>query len=660
MDAQQFLTEFGHITNAPGGIERLRELIYQFAITGRLVPQQAQEGNADAVLDNVARIRQQLVAEKRWKRSPKLESAPLTLPAIALPPSWRWCCLLDLGEINPRNLASDDAKATFVPMSAVSEKHGIAVGGEETDWASISKGYTHFANGDVLLAKITPCFENGKAAVISGLKHGIGSGSTEFHVFRSMSEDVLAAYVYLFLRSPLFRVKGQSSMTGTAGQKRLPTDYFALCAMPLPPKAEQARIVAKVDELMSLCDKLEDDQQKRRKLQNTLRQATLQAVAKAQSPHELQASWARLEANFGRLFSAQEDVADLKKMVSELAIRGALDVFTEPTDTTATVDAYMAELSQQKSGKRFAKSSQATADIPLPKGWRWVLLEDLLSDSESGWSPKCDAEPRREGEWGVLKVSAVTWGSFDPSENKRLPISLESKPECEVKPGDFMLSRANTAELVARSVIAPDDCPERLLMSDKIVRLKFLDEALKPWVNLVNNSELARAYYKERATGTSDSMRNVSRQVIHELPVPLPSLNVQRRVLSALSRLLRYCDDLERQAASRRKLSAHFSAAAVESITGLAIEQEEDEPVKVPQTELISRLRLGQAPSVKAQAPLASLLARHNGELSTQDLWQRYGGEIDAFYAQLKTEVAHGWIEEPAVAEVREKTPEVA
>jgi len=85
-----------------------------------------------------------------------------------------------------------------------------------------------------------------------------------------------------------------------------------------------------------------------------------------------------------------------------------------------------------------------------------VLLEDLLAGSESGWSPKCDAEPRCTGEWGLLKVSAVTWGKFNPEENKRLPRSLDPRPECEVKPGDFMLSHANTAELVARSVIVPD------------------------------------------------------------------------------------------------------------------------------------------------------------------------------------------------------------
>lgn len=82
--------------------------------------------------------------------------------------------------------------------------------------------------------------------------------------------------------------------------------------------------------------------------------------------------------------------------------------------------------------------------------------------------------------------------------------------------------------------------------------------------------------------------------------------------------------------------------------------------MKAPQTELIAPVRLGTPPDVKAHAPLATLLARHNGEMSARDLWQRFGGEIDAFYAQLKTEVAHGWIAEPAGAEVREKPVETA
>jgi type I restriction enzyme S subunit len=100
------------------------------------------------------------------------------------------------------------------------------------------------------------------------------------------------------------------------------------------------------------------------------------------------------------------------------------------------------------------------------------------------------------------------------------------------------------------------------------------------------------------------------------------------------------------------KLSDQLSTTAVSSITGITA-QEEDQPMKAPQTELVSLLRLGVTPGVKDKAPLAALLARHNGEMSARDLWQRFGGEIDAFYAQLKTEVAQGWIAEPAGAEMR-------
>ena len=207
MDANQFLAEVGHIANAPGGVALLREVVYQFAVTGKLTLQREEDGCADRVLSNVSRIRNQLIADKKFKRSPKLESAQLISPRIAIPPSWRWSRLLDLGEINPRNKVDEDSEspvmATFLPMAAVSELHSSTIAGDVRSWSEIRKGYTHFANGDVLLAKITPCFENGKAAVVRGLEHNIGSGSTEFHVFRPISEDINPAYIYLFIRSPI-------------------------------------------------------------------------------------------------------------------------------------------------------------------------------------------------------------------------------------------------------------------------------------------------------------------------------------------------------------------------------------------------------------------------------------------------------------------------
>lgn len=596
MDAQQFLAEFGHIANAPGGVTRLRELVFSLASDGKLIPdcEPIEKTHLDKVADFV------------------------------------------MGQAPPGNECNTTGNGTiFVKTGEFGELYPIV-----REWTT--KPLKFAKQGDVLICVV--------GATVGKLNLAIDCAIGRSVAAIRPRDGLKTKYLYFMLMPFTLRLRSGSrgSAQGVIGKSELSSVKIRV-----PNDDEQSRIIAKVEELIALCDKLEAKQQDRRKLQNALRQSTLQAVANATSPHELQTTWTRLTNNFGRLFHKPEDVADLRKLASELAIRGVLDVGHEQTNSS-TVDIYLAELGRKKSGKRFAKSVQPDEEFSLPNGWHWVLLEDLLSDSESGWSPKCEAQPRREGEWGVLKVSAVTWGAFDPNENKRLPLSLEAKPECAVRPGDFMLSRANTAELVARSVIAPDDCPEKLLMSDKIVRLNFLDNALKPWVNLVNNSDFARVYYKERATGTSDSMRNVSRQVIHELPIPLPSLKVQERILLVLSRLLRYCDSLEKQAASRMELSTQLAASAIASLTGIAIEQEE-EPMKAPQTELIAPLRLGTAPDIKAQAPLATILARHNGEMSAKDLWQRFGGEIDAFYAQLKTEVAHGWILEPTPAEMREK-----
>ena len=649
MDAQQFLAEFGHIANAPGGVQQLRKLVLHLAVSGCLT-KQLDEEDASSFLAEITSHREKLGndGEIRINRKIRNEDVP---SSWQIPSNWQWCrfgelCNFSAGRTPSRKEGKYWNTGDYPWLSIADLQHGKIV-------SVSSESISEVARNDIFKSAPVPA-----GSLLMSFKLTIGKlcllGVDAYHneaIIRiEPFSNTLKEYFFKCLNGFDLSAGNKAAIKGnTLNQDSISNIFIAL-----PPKNEIPRIVKKVDDLMALCDKLEAQQQARRKLQNNLRQSTLQAVASATSPHELQTTWTRLAENFGQLFHAPEDVAELRKLISELAIRGALDALSEPTDT-AFVETYLAELASKKSGKRFAKSTHIEEDISLPTGWRWVLFEDLLADSESGWSPKCDSEPRRRGEWGVLKVSAVTWGVFNPEENKRLPLSLESRPECEVKPGDFMLSRANTAELVARSVIAPNDCPEKLLMSDKIVRLVFLDEKLKPWVNLVNNSELARSYYKARATGTSDSMRNVSRQVIHELPVPLPSLQVQERVLKALDRLTKFCDVLEQQAVYRMKLSAQLSATTVSVLTGITIQQEEDAPVKAPQTELIAPLRLGIAPDIKAQAPLATMLARHNDEMSAKDLWQRFGGEIDAFYAQLKTEVAHGWILEPAPAEMREK-----
>ena len=188
-----------------------------------------------------------------------------------------------------------------------------------------------------------------------------------------------------------------------------------------------------------------------------------------------------------------------------------------------------------------------------------------MNDSEAGWSPTCIGSPRRSGHWGVLKVSAVSWGAFDANANKELPADLAPRPEYEVQDGDFLLSRANTEELVARSVVVGTSEP-KLMLSDKIIRLDVSSRINRDFLNMCNNANHARAHYIANASGTSSSMKNVSREVVLRTPVPLPPLAEQSRIVTRVAQLRRLCADLRQRLTASQSTQAHLAEALVQTV----------------------------------------------------------------------------------------------
>ncbi len=166
-----------------------------------------------------------------------------------------WVALADVAEINPRvagELASHPSQSvSFVPMSAVSQETASVVAAEEREAGECLKGYTPFVRGDVLVAKITPCFENGKI-VLADIPHRFGFGSPEFHVVRADAKRVDSRFMLHVLRHPEFRLKGQSRMTGSAGQRRVPEHFLSTFAIPLPPLFLQRRIAGILDKADAL------------------------------------------------------------------------------------------------------------------------------------------------------------------------------------------------------------------------------------------------------------------------------------------------------------------------------------------------------------------------------------------------------------------------
>ena len=169
-----------------------------------------------------------------------------------LPDGWAVKRLSDpaVATLNPKksemNGLSPEIEVTFVPMSAVDDSSGMIARPEVRRLGEVKKGYTYFAENDVIFAKITPCMENGKCAIGRGLRNRLGFGSTEFHVVRSGAETT-PEWLYHVLRSQQVRDDAENAMHGAAGQQRVPIEFLELLEIPVPPLPEQRRITARIE-----------------------------------------------------------------------------------------------------------------------------------------------------------------------------------------------------------------------------------------------------------------------------------------------------------------------------------------------------------------------------------------------------------------------------
>ncbi|MVF14460.1 restriction endonuclease subunit S [Ketobacter sp. MCCC 1A13808] len=187
---------------------------------------------------------------------------------------WREVSLSDICQINPRKSpAPKDGKVSFIAMESVSEDAKL-LSSSVREYDDVSKGFTSFADGDVLVAKITPCFENGKGAYIEQMRNGIGFGSTEFHVLRSGAKSD-SKYLYYLTNISEFRVRGEANMQGSAGQKRVTTDYLKSLKVTVPEELSEQKKIASIlstadQEITALKQQLDTLKQEKKALMQQL------------------------------------------------------------------------------------------------------------------------------------------------------------------------------------------------------------------------------------------------------------------------------------------------------------------------------------------------------------------------------------------------------
>ncbi|WP_374972758.1 restriction endonuclease subunit S [Spongiibacter marinus] len=534
------------------GIKKLRELILELAVRGRLVPQDPSDESASVLLERIQQEKARLIADGKIKKQKPLPPISEEEKQFAIPSTWMWARLAEAYDV--RDGTHDSPKYQSEGFPLVTSKNLSSGKLDLSDVKRISsEDHRKFserslvANGDILFAMIGTI---GNPVIVDTDEEFSIKNVALFKPLSVSTSDM--AFLLVALRV-IARHLDENSGGGV--QKFVSLGALRKQAIAIPPLAEQSRIVAKVDELMALCDQLEQQTEQQLDAHQQLVETLLGTLTQSQSADDLAANWQRLAEHFDLLFCGpmgEWAVDRLKDTILQLAVMGKL-VPQDPSDEPAFV---LLERIQQEKARLIAEGkikkqkpllpiSEEEKPFELPEGWEWTRLGNCSLSSDSGWSPKCDDAPRAGNGWGVLKVSAVTWGAFRADENKALPSSLEPRVGCEVRADDFLISRANTAELVARSVVVPPRPPKRLLMSDKIIRLRFPKDICSEYINLVNNSGGARAYYLSVAGGTSSSMKNVSREQIRSLVVPVPPLREQRCIVSKVEQLMTYCNQLK-------------------------------------------------------------------------------------------------------------------
>lgn len=565
MNADFLLAHFDRISDVPDVVPRLRRFVLDLAVRGKLVEQDPNDEPVAALLNRIRREKVKLIEcgnARKQKPLVPLDTSEIPFP---IPVSWQWSQLAEVGFINPRNSNEDGSQASFVQMSSISAEYGVANAHEVRPWGDIKSGFTHFAEGDVALAKITPCFENGKSTVFRNLEGGIGAGTTELHVVRPVF--VSADYILIFLKSPYFIESGIPKMTGTAGQKRVSTEYFAYSPFPLPSEEEQHRIVAKVDELMALCDRLEAAQRQRESRRDLLAASTHHHLNNGADTEDLRSHSQFFIGHLPRLTARPDQVKQLRQTILNLAVRGKL-VPQDPKDEPAQVllNRLALDIRGYSREQKLAPSKPdpiESKSLPYsaPEGWEWTRFSSLLRVITDG-----DHQPPPKEEDGIafLTIGNITNGYLDFSNCRFVSQTYYDSLATYRKPafGDILYTVVGAT--FGRPVLVNSERP--FCVQRHIAILKPTIEGNTGFLRLMLASPFA--YEQANRSTTGSAQPTIPLRPLRNFIVALPPLAEQHRIVAKVDELIALCDQLE----SRLTTAQTEAARLLESVLHRALQ----------------------------------------------------------------------------------------
>ena len=515
--------------------QQLKNSILQMAVQGKLVPQDPNDEPASVLLERIRAEKEQLIKEgkiKKEKNPSVIFRGADNLPyekvgknetvCIAdevpfdIPESWEWTRIGNVFQINPRNNLPDELETGFVPMALLSDGFCSRHSYEPKKWKDIKNGFTHFANNDIVIAKITPCFQNRKSAVVTGLPNGFGAGTTELHVLRDNTKELFMPYFLLICKTQAFIQNGVKNFSGTAGQQRIGKDFISKYLIPVPPVSEQERIVQRL--------------------------------------HLLEPLLISYENAYDSIVNQQKNFpAQLKRSILQYAVQGKL-VSQNPADEPAAIllEHIRAEKEKLiKSGKikrdkhesfifRRDNSYYEQVDgierciddelpFEIPKSWEWTRLSTIakvLGGKRIPAGRKLTAENTGHV---YIRVSDMKDGTVIQNGLLYVPEDIfNSISKYIIKKEDVFITVAGTIGRIGK--IPPE--LDGANLTENADRLVF-SSLNQDWMIFLLQSSFIQNQIAEVTTKVGQPKLAIAR--IEKLLIPLPPLNEQTRIVEQIA-----------------------------------------------------------------------------------------------------------------------------
>jgi type I restriction enzyme, S subunit len=563
MKLETFFEKFELVTDAPNAVPRMRQMIFSLAVQGKLVSQEPSDDQHANTFGEQADSRR----TNRTKSNCVTDCDELTTmnPVFELPGKWKWLPFRSLvirasvGLDRGRSAQGADKAFGYFKMNNIRNAGGMDLSSlARIDATADEVEAFALAEGDFLFNTRNSKELVGKTCVYRSPLTDIvlyNNNILRAKFIEAASQD----FVDIWFRSPqgmseLEKLKSNTTNVSAIYQGKL---FGFPC--PLPPLAEQKRIVAKVDELMALCDSLEEQQKQRQTQHTNLARASLARFTESPTPK-----------NLGYLFHKSYDIspADLRKTILTLAVQGKL-IPQSPKDEPAS-NLLARCLAERQRLKRTSATAveilgdEDTLGFGIPKSWQWAKLDDLLIfGPTNGFSPKAvDFEtPVRS-----LTLSATTSGTFKGKHSKFITTEVPPDSDLWLQDGDILVQRGNTIEYVGVPAVYRGE-PNRFVYPDLMMKLRVSSSIDSGYIHLAMSQEAARDFLRARASGTSGSMPKINQTTLRSLPLPIPPLPEQRRIVAKVNELMTLVDQLESQLEQSKSLGEKLMEAIVAELT---------------------------------------------------------------------------------------------